>query len=103
MSGGGVWYAGTAPGSAMSSKRSVTPSRQMTIYASGGTTASARRCLKVYVRDGSGTLMSVLPCPITATGQATRLAVFQPAHNLGQTGALAVHEDADPVDAAGNP
>ncbi len=32
-----------------------------------------------------------------------RLAVFEPAENLGQVGLLAVHQDANAIDAAGEP
>ena len=45
----------------------------------------------------------MLPCCSCKQRPCLRLAVFEPAEDLGQVGFLAVHQDADAVDAAGEP
>src|SRR5271156_4695274 len=50
--------------------------------------------------------LSANPClrsETWGTRTCARLAVFEPADDLGQVGTLAVHEDADAVDSRGNP
>src|ERR1700751_5966698 len=80
---GGV--AGIAPSSAMTSKRRVTPMIARMNVARRGTIASAMRCVK------------------EKRCSATALTIAEPAEHLRQSGALAVHEDADAVDSRGEP
>src|ERR1035438_5393625 len=74
----------------MTSKRQVRPQRLSSAQTRGGTTARMMRWRRVNRRLGAAVTVLIL-------------AVAQPAQQLGQGGSLAVHQDADAVEARGEP